>query len=173
MIFKNISNFNNVNDYLPILNAIIIVDLFVILLSNINIIKSEVLQEWYKKYNLSAVIADVLIIMIGFIIARFFYKYLFTEYNFIYFILLLVIVQVIHDYLFYLLISSTPKKMNKIFDFFKLYAKESSYKAIIFDSLMMIFSCLFASLLAFNSLNINIIILIFLIYLIPYFIYTN
>ena len=34
MILKNISNFYNVNDYLPILNAAIIVDLFVILYLN-------------------------------------------------------------------------------------------------------------------------------------------
>ena len=52
-MFKNISNFNNVNDYLPILNAVLITDMVVILLLIFGFIKSKVLVEWYKKYNLS------------------------------------------------------------------------------------------------------------------------
>jgi hypothetical protein len=58
-MFKNISDFNNVNDYLPILNAVLITDMVVILLLIFGFIKSKVLVEWYKKYNLSAVIADI------------------------------------------------------------------------------------------------------------------
>ena len=60
-----IVNFNNINDYLPLLNACIITDLFIIFLSNIRFIKSKTLQEWYSKYKFSAVIADVLIILIN------------------------------------------------------------------------------------------------------------
>ena len=74
-MLKNIANFNNVNDYLPLFNAVLITDLFVILLLNTKIIKSDVLRKWYSQYNLSAVIADVLIILFGFIIGIvFFYK---------------------------------------------------------------------------------------------------
>ena len=57
-MFKNISDFNNVNDYLPILNAVLITDMVVILLLIFGFIKSKVLVEWYKKYNLSAVIEE-------------------------------------------------------------------------------------------------------------------
>ena len=59
---KSIADFNNINDYLPLFNAVLITDLFVILLLNTRVIKSNVLRKWYSQYNLSAVIADVLII---------------------------------------------------------------------------------------------------------------
>ena len=59
-MLKNIANFNNTNDYLPLFNAVLITDLFVILLLNLKVIKSKVLRQWYSQYNLSAVIADVL-----------------------------------------------------------------------------------------------------------------
>ena len=61
-MFNNIADYNNINDYLPLFNAVLITDLFVIFLLNIMIIKSNVLRQWYLQYNLSAVIADVLII---------------------------------------------------------------------------------------------------------------
>ena len=49
---KNIANFNNVSDYLPLFTAVLITDLFVILLLNTGIIKSLVLNKWYSQYNL-------------------------------------------------------------------------------------------------------------------------
>ena len=52
-MLKNIANFNNINDYLPLFNAVLITDLFVILLLNTSVIKSQVLRKWYLQYNLS------------------------------------------------------------------------------------------------------------------------
>ena len=101
-MLKNIANFNNVNDYLPLFNAVLITDLFVILLLNTKIIKSDVLRKWYSQYNLSAVIADVLIILIGLIITRAIYYYIFDKFSILKFISLAVIVQIAHDVLFYL-----------------------------------------------------------------------
>ena len=100
----NISNFKNWNDYLPILNAVIITDIIIIVLALFNIIKSETLRDWYKKLNLSAVICDVLIIFIGIIIARFLYSYVFDIFSLWKFIFLAVIVQIIHDLSFYKLV---------------------------------------------------------------------
>ena len=80
-MFKNIANFNNINDYLPLVNAVLITDLFVIVLLNTNVIKSQVLKKWYSLYNLSAVIADVLIILIGLIITRSIYYYIFNKFS--------------------------------------------------------------------------------------------
>jgi hypothetical protein len=64
MMFKDISAFNNANHYLPILNSVLITDLIVIFLLFNGAIRSYSLENWYKKYQLSAVIADVLIIVI-------------------------------------------------------------------------------------------------------------
>jgi hypothetical protein len=67
--------------------------------------------------------------------------------------------------------KSVPKGFSFILDFFKKYADESGYKAILSDSIMVIFACLFSSYFAGLSLNTNIIITIVLIYSIPFLIY--
>lgn len=171
-MFKNIANFSNTSDYLPLLNGVIITDLFVILLSNMKVINSKVLIKWYSQYNLSAVIADVLIILIGLIIVRYVYYYIFDKFSIIKFVLLAVVVQIIHDILFYLLFKSVPRGKNRMLDTFKDYAGEVSYKAILADSGMMVMAALIASYLAGETLNKNIIILIFIIYLLPYILYN-
>jgi hypothetical protein len=170
MIFKDISNFNNVGDYLSILNGCVNADLIIIFLLFHGPFKSVFLKKWFKQYQLSAVIADVLILVIGIILARFFYKYLFASFSIWKFTGLAVCIQIIHDYLFYLLFSTLPIGYNSMFDFFKGYAKEVGVGAIIGDSFMMILACLLSSHFATYSLNINIIALIISIYFFPYMI---
>ena len=171
-MLKNIADFNNINDYLPLFNAVLITDLFVILLLNTRVIKSQVLRKWYSLYNLSAVIADVLIILIGLIITRAIYYYVFDSFSIVKFIILAVIVQIIHDILFFVFFSNIPRGVNKMLDTFKDYAKDVSYKAILADSGMMIMSCLIASYLVNKNTNTNIIVLIFALYLLPYLLYN-
>ena len=171
-MFKNIGNFNDINDYLPLFNAVLITDLFVIFLLNTMVIKSQVLRQWYAQYNLSAVIADVLIILIGLIITRAIYYYVFNNFSLLKFMILAVIVQIVHDILFYVFFRNIPRGVNKMIDTFKDYANEISYKAIISDSGMMIMSCLIASYLASKNTNTNIIVLISSLYLLPYLLYN-
>jgi hypothetical protein len=176
MVFKDISKFNNISDYLPILSSIIIIDLIFQLALYYGLFKSKMLNFWYKEFKLSAVISDVAIIFIGFIIARWIYSYFYpnSEFSLLKFIIILVVVQVIHDILFYiLLIKPLPKGYNQMFDAFKKYADEHSYKSIIGDTLMMIFSAILASILANYSTNTNIIILVITLYAIPYTLFTN
>ena len=169
--FKNISNFNNVNDYLPIFNGVLITELIVLILFNNKIITSKSLRDWYSKFNLSAVIADVFIIVIGFIIVRYIYKYIFTSFSIVNFVALLVVVQTIHDILFYFFVTSIKRGSNQMIDTFKDYIKENKQMILIADSLMMISSGFLSSYLANQNVHINMSLLIFLIYLIPYFIY--
>ena len=171
-MLKNIAGFNNINDYLPLFNAVLITDLFVILLLNIRVIKSQVLRKWYSQYNLSAVIADVLIILIGLIITRAIYYYVFDSFSIIKFITLAVIVQITHDILFYVFFSNIPKGVNKMLDTFKDYANDVSYKAILADSGMMIMASLIASYLVNKNTNTNIIVLISFVYILPYLLYN-
>lgn len=171
-MLKNISDFNNINDYLPLFNAVLITDLFVIFLSNIGLIKSQVLIKWYSQYNLSAVIADVLIILIGLIITRAIYYYIFDSFSIVQFIILAVIVQITHDILFYVFFTNIPRGVNRMIDTFKDYANDVSYKAIIADSGMMIMACLIATYLVNKNTNTNIIVLISFVYLLPYLLYN-
>jgi hypothetical protein len=171
-MFENISNFNNVNDYLPIFNAVLITDMVVILLLIFGFIKSKVLVEWYKKYNLSAVIADILIIFIGIIITRYIYPKLFGEFSIIKFTILAVLVQITHDILFYIFFKNIPRGTNMMLDTFKDYANEVGFNAILSDSGMMIMASLLSSYLTGQSLNTNSILLIVLVYILPYIVYN-
>ena len=170
MIFKNISNFLNVDDYLPILNGCLNADLIIIFLAFHGVFKSSYLKKWYKKYQISAVLADVLILVIGIILARFFYKYFFDTFNIWKFTFLAVCIQIIHDFLFYFVFKSLPVGYNSMLDFFKEYAKEVGAGAVIGDSFMMILACLLSSNFATYSLNTNIIALVFSLYFVPYMI---
>jgi hypothetical protein len=171
-MFNNIADFNNINDYLPLLNAVLITDLFVISLLNTKVISSNVLRKWYTQYNLSAVIADVLIILIVLIITRFLYYSIFKEFSILNFILLAIVLQVIHDILFYVFFTNVPRGVNKMLDTFKDYANELSFRAILADSGMMTMSCLIAYFLVNQTTNINIIVLISSLYLLPYLLYN-
>lgn len=169
---KNIGDFNHLPDYLPLFNAVLITDLIVILLLNTKVIDSRVLKQWYQKFNLGAVMADVLIILIVLIIARALYDYLFDRFSLINFIGLAVILQIIHDVLFYLVFSNIPRGVNKMMDVFKDYANEVSYKAILADSGMIILSCLIATYLVNKNTNTNLIVLISFLYILPYLLYN-
>jgi uncharacterized protein YacL len=172
-MFQNISNFYNTSDYLPILNGALITDLLFIFFLIFGIIKSPMLREWYRNYTLSAVIEDVLILVIGIIITRFIYKFIFgNTFSLLYFTLLAIFLQIIHDLIFYLFFSFIPKGSNKMMDTFQNYAKEANWRAIFGDSCMISLTSVLSSYLASFSFNTNIIILVFTIYIFPYALYT-
>lgn len=171
-MFTDISDFNNIADYLPIIAAILIVDIIGIVLLYSNIIESKFLQIWYQKFLLSAVLADVLVIFLVVIIARAIYYYIFNKFSIINFIIVMLVIQITHDILFYIMITIIPRNSNKIIDVFKDYADEVSYKAIIGDSAMIIATGLIASYLANFSANTNIIILVVFLYLLQYVLHT-
>jgi hypothetical protein len=169
---NNISNFSNTQDYLPILNGVILTDLLVIAFLLSGAIGSYVLKMWYREYHLGAVIADVLIIVIGILLARFLYPMIFKEYSLIKFLILVVGIQIIHDLLFYSVAVSIPRGRSRILDVFKDYGKENGVKAIAADSAMMVSSVLLASFLKGQTLNTNLLVLIFSVYLIPYMVFS-
>ena len=170
-MLKDISHFDNINDYLPIITAIIIVDIIGIVLSYSNML-GKYLRIWYQQFLLSAVLADVLVIFLVVIIARAIYYYVFDTFSIINFIIVMLVIQITHDILFYLMINIIPRGANKMIDLFKDYADEVSYKAIIGDSIMIIATGLIASYLANFDANINIIILTVFVYLLQYVIHT-
>jgi hypothetical protein len=109
--------------------------------------------------------------MIGIIIARFLYPFIFTGFTIWNFVGLALGVQILHDILFYNFFSLVPGGYNRMIDTFKKYSGEVGGYAILGDSLIIIFSCLIASNLANYSFNANIVSLLFSLYFIPYLIY--
>ena len=179
-------NFNNTLEYLPILNGSLLADLIIISIVFFTpYFQSNMLKTWYKNYRLSAVIADTLILVIGIIITRWiYYKFeikrrlvkanMNTEFvNLIIFLTILVGVQILHDYLFYLAFTNIKTGTNKMLDLFKHYAKEVSYKAILGDSFMIIIAGILSSIFNKWGYNSNIIVFVVLTYLTPYIIWAK
>ena len=68
-MFADISHFTNTSDYLPILVAVIIVDLIVVAYILSPYSSTKTLRLWYKKFTYGAFISDILSIFIGIIIS--------------------------------------------------------------------------------------------------------
>ena len=137
-----------------------------------DVFESTTLREWYRQFTAIAVMQDVFILIIGVILTYFFYPMIFSTYSMGLFVGLAIVIQLIHDLLFGYLISSVPKGKNKIFDLFKRYSNEHGGGILVADALMII-STIF-SMKGFSSLSTsaNYILLIVLIYIYPYFLYS-
>ena len=158
-------------NFLSLLNAALATDLVVISLALMGYINGKALTLWYKKFGLGAVIADVLILVIGFIIAYYIYNYFFKTYNIFLFILIVIIVQMIHDLLFGLIVSNYKGK-SEILNVFKMYIKEINYKILLVDASMLVSTVLLEKVFSSTNQTNNILILIGLVYLTPYLVFS-
>ena len=158
-------------NFLSLLNGALATDLIIISLSLAGYLNSNALMTWYNKFGLGAVIADVLILVIGFIIAFYIYNYFFKTYNIFLFIFILILIQITHDILFGLFINNY-KGNSPILNVFKLYAKEVGYKILIFDALMLISTVLIEKYLSHFNKTYNSILLIVLVYITPYLVFS-
>jgi len=100
-MFSDISKVSDFGDFLPILTAVLIVDFLVILIAKKNKIFGKQINIWYEKLGMTAVLLDVFIIMIGIFITRYIFSIYQIPFDIKYFIITNVIVQLIHDILFY------------------------------------------------------------------------
>jgi hypothetical protein len=167
-------NFENKFEYLPIITANIYADLFIIFATFTRVYyKILTLEDWYKKYRLSAMIADILIGVLYILLGRYLVYTLKLNVGLTAFAFLCVVIQVIFDFLFYLLFTLVPSGTNNMLDFFKGYAKEVGVNALFGDSVLVILAVVISGLLNARSFDTNIVFLILSIYLTPYFIYMK
>ena len=167
-------NYTNKFEYIPILTANIYADLLIIFITLGGFIyKSKTLEGWYKKYRLSASIADILIGVLYILLGRYIVFTMNLKPSLTTFALLCVIVQVIFDFLFYIFFTNVPSGFNHMLDFFKAYANDVKEGAIIGDSILVVFAVVLSAILNLQSFDVNIVLLIISIYLIPYFIYMK
>lgn len=169
---KNLSQFSQTGDYLPILTAALIIDMLVLLRIDTGYIKIKSLNTWYNRFGIMAVIADVLSIVIGILIARFLYTTFATSYSIISFVVLICIVQLTHDILFAWFFNQIPRNRSAILDVFKDYAKEVGLLILAADATMMILTILLASWLATFQTNTILVVLIVACYILPYLLYS-
>jgi len=167
-------NYANKFEYIPILTANIYADLFIIFITFAGFYyKSLTLENWYKKYRLSAMIADILIGVLYILLARYLVYATKMNVGLTLFALICVVIQIIFDFLFYLLFTIAPLGSNNMLDFFKGYIKEVGVNALFGDSVLVILAVVISALLNARSFDTNIVFLILSIYLTPYFIYMK
>jgi hypothetical protein len=173
----NISNYTVESDLFYIFIGILTVDVVVLFLARYYKIGGKYLNDWYDNFHILAVLSDVFIIFIGFLIARYIYTNFFFDrfgWNAVYFILLLVAVQVVHDVLFYIgVIRTVPKGVNDMIDTFKSYAEDKGAKIIGGDALLMISSAILAMLYKLAPPHLTYSIVSLVLYMLPYAIYTK
>ena len=157
--------------YLELLIGALMTDMVVMFLFLFGIFKSKYLVEWYRKFGLGAVLADVTIIMLGIIVTYFIYSLLFIKFHLLPFILLAVCIQIIHDLLFGYFISYSNSK-SLILTIFKLYAKELGFTIIFADSLMIISTILIMFLIQKFSTNLKLFILTLALYILTFLLYS-
>ena len=144
----DISDYYNNYDILLLIFAIFFVDVFVLFLVRyFPDFFGKTLNDWYTDFKFTAILSDVLIILLGFIIARYVYtRWIKPRYgwNPLIFLALLIGVQVVHDILFYLaIILPIPVGHNQVIDLFKKYSRAGP-KIIAGDAVLMLASALVA-----------------------------
>jgi uncharacterized protein YacL len=169
--FHDISKFSDTSKYLPILNGSLTTEITMLYMIITKFIKSKSLIDWYNDFSVSAILADVLIVVIGIIIATLIYPFFFSKFYLLAFVFLSICIQVIHDILFYFTIQSIPRGRSRIFDVFQDYAK-SGPMILFADACIMVSTTILGSYYASFGLNENIILLIVQLYMIPYLLYS-
>lgn len=167
---KQLSNYKDLNNVPYILFGALVIDLVVIALTKNNLLGTN-LKVWYDNFGLSAVIADTLILVLGIMIAQYLYTEFFSKSTPIVFLVLIGIVQLVHDVLFYIFaIQGTPKGQNKVMDLFKTYAKELSGKILGGDLLMILGSAGVAAAATTLSKPLFVFLSVLAVYTVPYII---
>lgn len=174
----DISDPHVMEDWPVLLLAILVIDLIVIFLVRYypDVFGKQV-NVWYDNFGLPAVIADVGIIAIGFWITRYIYNsFVAPTYGFspLYFLLLLLGVQLIHDILFYFaVLKPMPEGHNEMIDVMFEYSKENGWKILLADAGMMLGAGGLAMLLKEQSAELQFGVGLFSIYSLAYILFTR
>ena len=161
-------------EYIPIITANIYADLFIIFFTFTQLYYHiPSLEGWYKKYRLSAMIADIVIGILYILLGRYVVYKMNLNVGLTAFAALCVGIQLVFDLLFYVLFTIIPKGSNHMLDYFKGYAKEVGTGALAGDSVLVIFAVVVSALLNAQNYDTNIVFLILSVYLIPFLIYMK
>ncbi len=177
----DISNYKNISDFWYIFIAVLTVDVAVIFLVRyFPDFFGSAINRWYDLFGLNAVLADVLIIVIGFAIARYVYtiwvkdKFAKGKWSPAWFTGTLVGTQLLHDLAFYFgIITQIPRGHNTMMDVFKDYAASGGAKILAADAGMMVASSILSIMLKSSAPHIFASFGLVVAYALPYILYTK
>jgi len=175
---KPLVNYKNRFEYIPIITSNLYADLLIVFITFSGILgykaqSWKILTHWYKKYRLSAMLADIIIGVLYLLLARYIAYSQKWKLNLFEFGALSVAVQLVFDFAFYLMFSLIPKNQNHMLDMFKNWARYAKLDALWGDSILVLFGVVVSSLLNQKSFDFNIVALIIGLYLVPYMIYMK
>jgi hypothetical protein len=125
------------------------------------------IKEWYNKFQSVAIVTDYSSIMIGVLLGKFLFPNLPI-------IVSSIIIQVVHDVLFYLLVVvPLPLGHNAVIDLMKKYANQSGFGIIVYDAGMMAATVLMYEQMSSLSKDFMVLWLLSVIYGLTYIIYTK
>lgn len=172
---------NSPTTWLSFFTALCIVEAF--LLTTFRLFPNfwgSMINVWYDKFGIIAIMLDMLIVLIGFWITQKLYNYFFgvsvkLSLSLWKFIVLFLCVQIIHDILFYVLILKNSKGSNAILDLINSYGNKHGIYTILGDSLMVFLAISLAYVLLNNETTFStyIIYILLSLYFIGYLLYTK
>ena len=136
----------------------------------------SLINVWYDKFGMTAIMLDILIVLIGFWITQKLYSYLFGSSFILWkFILLFLFIQIIHDILFYVLILKNSNGSNAILDLINSYGNKHGIYTILGDSLMVLLTICLAWIIINSNINLStyIICILLSVYFIGYLLYMK
>ena len=137
---EDVSEYENIYDWIVIAIAAVLVEALVILfVRHFPDIFGKLLNIWFNRFKLSAVIVDVLTMMIGFGITRYVYSdYVFPKFkwNPLYFTGLAAIVQVVFVSLFYfIIVRPTSQGQNTMIDVLREIVAANGWRVLGLDAI--------------------------------------
>ena len=131
--------------FIHFLTSALVIECFIIFLFKFtkSPFSGRSINNWYTNFGWSAVILDVLSLIIGFYLAKYAYMFLLKKnviskkYALLTFLIIMLIIQIVHDFTFYFTVIKPHKTgRNAIMDELQSYANKVSYGAVIGDSFM-------------------------------------
>lgn len=131
--------------FIHFLTSALVIECFIIFLFKFtkSPFSGRSINNWYTNFGWSAVILDVLSLIIGFYLAKYAYMFLLKKnviskkYALLTFLAIMLLIQIVHDFTFYFTVIKPHKTgRNAIMDELQSYANKVSYGAVIGDSFM-------------------------------------
>ena len=172
--WEDISDIYDLGDWSFLLVAALVVEVIGVAITRFfPAFSGKYLNLWYSRFKMSAILSDVTSILIGFGLAKYFYTeviYPKADWNPLYFTGTAIVIQVIHDFLFYFgVIKQVPEGKNGILDVMRSYGEAGGAKLVLGDSVIMAGTSVGAMLLKATSPHLVVLLGLVAAYSLPYF----